>query len=66
MERHRYPSDVSDSEWALRAEVLPAWNGRGRPPTVDRRAVVNALLYVLRTGCQWRSLPDGFPRWQTV
>lgn len=45
---------------------MPAWNGWGRPPTVDRREVVSALLYVLRTGCQWRSLPDGFPRWQTV
>jgi putative transposase len=45
---------------------MPAWNGKGRPPRVERREVVNAIFYVLRTGCQWRYLPEGFPAWQTV
>ncbi len=64
----RYPSDLTDDEWTLLALLLegPRRDGRGRPRTVDRREVVNAILYVLRTGCQWRYLPEGFPNWQTV
>ena len=64
----RYPSDLTDEEWALLAPLLERSrrDGRGRPRTVDRREVVNASLYVLRTGCQWRYLPEGFPAWQTV
>ena len=63
-----YPSDLTDEEWAILEPLLerPRRDGRGRPRTVDRREVVNAILYVLRTGCQWRSLPEGFPTWQTV
>jgi len=63
-----YPSDLTDEEWELLGPRLewPRRDGRGRPPTVDRREVVNALLYVLRTGCPWRYLPEGFPAWQTV
>jgi putative transposase len=67
MERRvRYPSDLSDGEWAAVEPVLTARAGRGRPVRVDRREVINAILYVLRTGCQWRYLPQEFPRWQTV
>ena len=64
----RYASELTDDEWALLAPLLerPRRDGRGRPRTVDRREVVNAILYVLRTGCQWRFLPEGFPSWQTV
>lgn len=62
----RYPSDVSDAEWAVLSALLPAWNGKGRPPSVPRREVVNAIRYVLRTGCQWRYLPQDFPCWKTV
>lgn len=63
-----YPSDLSDAEWTLIAPLLerPKRDGRGKPRTVDRREVMNAILYVLRTGCQWRYLPEGFPVWQTV
>jgi putative transposase len=66
--RKSYPSDLTDDEWELLAPLLerPKRDGRGRPRTVDRREVVNAILYVLRTGCQWRYLPEGFPAWQTV
>jgi putative transposase len=64
----QYPSDLSDEEWAILSPLLerPRRDGRGRPRTVDRREVVNAILYVLRTGCQWRYLPEGFPNWNTV
>jgi|SRR6266516_4005808 len=66
--RKAYPSDLTDEEWEWLAPLLerPRRDGRGRPRTVDRREVVNAILYVLRTGCQWRYLPEGFPAWQTV
>ena len=63
----RYPSDLTDAEWAILAPlVCPARAGRGRPPGIARREVVDAILYVLRTGCQWRYLPEGFPHWNTV
>ena len=64
----RYPSDLTDEEWTILEPLLerPRRDGRGRPRTVDRREVVNAILYVLRTGCQWRYLPEGFPNWNTV
>src|SRR5437764_11769503 len=62
-----YPSDLSDREWALLEPLLfPPRQGPGRPPRLDRREVVNAIYYVLRTGCQWRYLPPEFPNWNTV
>ena len=64
--RTGYPSDVTDAEWAVLEPLLPGRKRTGRPPTVDRREVVNALFSVLRTGCQWRYLPDGFPNHNTV
>jgi putative transposase len=64
--RKGYPSDVSDAEWAALEPLLPARKRTGRPPTVERREVVNAIFYLLRTGCQWRYLPEGFPNYNTV
>ena len=63
----QYPSDLTDEEWAILGPLLERerHDGRGRPRTVERREVVNAILYVLRTGCQWRYLPEGFPTWNT-
>jgi putative transposase len=65
--RKHYPSDVSDAQWEILKPLLggPA-SGRGRRPVVPRREIVNAIFYVLRTGCQWRYLPEGFPNWNTV
>lgn len=65
----RYPSDLSDAEWVLIEPLIPpsksgGYNG-GRPP-VPRRAIVDAIAYVVRTGCAWRQLPRDFPAWQTV
>jgi transposase len=62
----RYPSDTSDEQWALIEPLLPAVNTGGRPEKHPRRAVVDAILYVVRTGCAWRQLPADFPPWQTV
>ena len=63
-ERH-YPSDLTDRQWQIINKLLPPRRRRGRPP-VDRRAIVNAILYVNRTGCQWRALPHDFPKWKSV
>ena len=62
----RYPSDVTDAEWALIAPMIPAPRPGGRPRETDMREVFNAVRYVLRTGCQWRQLPKDFPPRSTV
>jgi transposase len=66
MPRRPYPYDVSDDEWALLEPLVPAPVPGGRPPRHPRREIVNAILYVLRTGCQWRALPHDLPPWGTV
>src|SRR5919112_5020881 len=64
--RLRYPSDLTDPEWALVAPLIrPAKRG-GRRRSVVVRAVMNGLLYVLETGCQWRHLPRDLPPRSTV
>ena len=62
----RYPTDLTDTEWTLLAPLIPAAKPGGRPRTTDMREVVNAILYSLRSGCQWRMLPQEFPPHQTV
>ena len=62
----RYSSDMTDDEWALIAPHLPPARRLGRPRTTDLRAVIDALLYLLTTGCQWRLLPKEFPPYSTV
>jgi putative transposase len=62
----RYASDTTDAEWLLLSFFLPARSRIGRPREVDLRAVVNAILYILATGCQWRALPKDFPPRSTV
>lgn len=64
--RHRYPSDLSDSQWALVGPLLPPPAVVGRPGKHDRRDLVDAILYVVRSGCAWRALPSDYPPWQTV
>ncbi len=62
----RYPSDLTDAEWALAGPLIgPAKRG-GRKRSVDERAVLDAIFYVLATGCQWRALPKDFPPRSTV
>jgi len=62
----RYASDVSDAEWAQIEALLPVPKRLGRPRTTQMRQVVNAMLYLLTTGCQWRLLPKEFPPFSTV
>src|SRR6266403_5852231 len=57
-----YDTDLNDAAWAWIAPYLPAARSGGRPRTTDLRAVLNAIFYLLRTGCQWRLLPREFPR----
>ncbi|MFF0523467.1 IS5 family transposase [Actinomadura nitritigenes] len=61
-----YPSDLTDDEWALVEPLLPPAGSGGRPEKHSRREIVDAVLYVVRTGCAWRQLPADFPPWQTV
>src|SRR5215207_2096268 len=62
----RYPSDMTDREWAIIAPLLPPARSGGRPRTVDLRAVVDAILFIASSGCQWRMLPKDFPPRSTV
>src|SRR3989344_7701745 len=68
--RWRYDSDLSDEQWGLIQVLIPATKSNntigGRPAKYDRREILNAVLYVARTGCQWRLLPHDFPKWKTV
>src|SRR5215212_2307866 len=61
-----YPSDLSDAEWELLEHYLPAPKRRGRPRLHSPRDVLDAVFYVLKSGCQWRMLPRDFPPWKTV
>jgi len=65
-----YPSDLADAEWACVQRYLPPLSRRvsrrGRPRIHPLRRILDAIFYVLRTGCAWRYLPSNFPAWQTV
>ncbi len=62
----QYPTDLTDAQWELVRELLPPRQRLGRKQTYDRRQVVNAVLYLVRTGCQWRMLPREYPPWKTT
>ena len=62
----RYPSDLTDEEWALVAPLIPPAKRGGRRRSVDLREVVNGLMYVLSTGCQWRYVPKDLPPKSTL
>ena len=64
--RRRYPTDLTDAQWTILEPLVPAVKGGGRPAKHARREIVDAMLYVLRGGISWRSLPHEFPPWQTV
>jgi len=65
-----YPTDLADEEWNQIKSLVPVPKSgkgkRGRPAEHDRRSLVNAVFYVVKSGCAWRLLPSDFPRWQTV
>jgi putative transposase len=66
MEEPRYPSDVTNEQWANLEPLLPRPSRVGRPRVLCRRIILNAIFYVNRTGCQWRQLPREFGKWRTV
>jgi putative transposase len=64
--RRTYPTDLSDAEWTHLKAYLPVPKIRGRPRVRDPREILNAIFYVVRSGCAWRLLPHDFPPWRTV
>lgn len=64
--RERYPSDLTDDQWSVIEDLVPKPKPGGRPAQYERRQIVNGLLYVTRTGCQWRALPHDLPPWRAV
>ena len=66
MEHPTYPSDLTDVEWRILEPLLPLPSRYGRPRKYALRAILNAIFYVLRTGCQWRAVPHDLPPWTTA
>lgn len=64
--RERYPTDLTDAQWAHIAALVPKPKPGGRPATVDRREIINAIVYVVRGGIEWRAMPHDLPHWKTV
>ncbi len=62
----RYPCDLTDEEWERIAPLMPKPGRRGRPREVEFREAINAVRYLVRSGCGWRMLPVHFGPWQTV
>jgi putative transposase len=61
-----YPTDLTNCQWNCIKELIPAAKPGGRPRELEMRAVVNAILYIVVSGCQWRMLPREYPAWQSV
>jgi len=61
-----YPSDLNDEEWAIIVPLLPPPGEGGKPQTIERREVMDAIFYVLKGGITWRMMPHEFPNWSTV
>lgn len=66
MPRKAYPTDLSDQEWDIIEPYVPQPKAGGRPAEHSRREIINAIAYVLRSGCAWRLLPHDLPPWSTV
>ena len=66
IEQKIYPSDLTDTQWGLIAPLIPKAKTGGRPRGVDMRNILNAILYISRTGAQWRYLPEKYPPRSTV
>ena len=64
--RKRYPSDLSDKQWKKIKHFFENENRGKHFRTQSKRKLVNAVLYINKTGCQWRQLPNDFPNWKTV
>lgn len=65
MERRHYPSDLTDVQWQLMQPLVPPPHKVGSRQKIDRREIINGILYINRTGCAWRSMPHDLPNWST-
>ncbi len=65
--RRSYPTDVTDDEWEVLSSLIPSpfKSPKGGRPPIERREIVNAIRYVIRSGCAWRLIPHDLPKWQT-
>ncbi len=66
MNQQLYPTDLTDSQWLIIQDLIPPAKPGGRPRSLDMRLVVNAILYIVGSGIQWRMLPKEYPKWQSV
>lgn len=66
MARKPYPTDLNDKEWAVIEPYVPKPKPGGRPADHERREIINAIAYILRSGCAWRLMPHDLPPWTTV
>jgi putative transposase len=66
MRRNSYPTDLTDAQWKRIAPWVPKPKAGGRPAKYERREIVNAILYIARNGCTWRSLPHDLPSYRIV
>ena len=64
--KKQYSSDLTDSQWNHIKEFFEKEKGRGKPHQLKMRKIVNAVLFILVSGCQWRNLPESYPNWQCV
>lgn len=65
-QREQYDTDLKDDEWQILERLIPEIKAGGHPGKHSRREIVNGILYVLRSGCQWRLMPHDLPKWKTV
>ena len=63
---HVYPSDLTDPEWHIINPMIPKARKEGRPEKYSKRAILNAIFYLVRSGCAWRMLPHDLPPWKLV
>lgn len=66
MPRKSYPTDLTDKQWNVLEPLIPTSKTGGRPRTVDMRKILNAIFYILASGCAWRMMPHDLPAWSTV
>ncbi len=66
MERQQYATDLTDAQWEKLCPLVPAAKAGGRHEKYPKREIVNAIFYLLRTGCAWRMLPHDLPHWKSV
>lgn len=65
MRERKYPSDLTDSEWKAIEPHIPGPSKMGRPPLYSKREIVNGILYIVRSGCAWRMMPNDLPAWDS-